>query len=79
MNISYMSVPSTTLSPNPWARILDALYRRAQCNAVQLSGKERHHASLQSGEQELARAGARLVGHVRGHDGAAGVGQLSIA
>ena len=28
MNISYMSVPSTTLSPNPWARILDALEKK---------------------------------------------------
>ncbi len=28
VNISYMSVPSTTLSPNPWARILDALEKK---------------------------------------------------
>ena len=28
MNNSYMSVPSTTLSPNPWARILDALEKK---------------------------------------------------
>ena len=27
-NISYMSAPSTTLSPNPWARILDALEKK---------------------------------------------------
>ena len=28
VNISYMSVPSTTLSPNPWLRILDALEKK---------------------------------------------------
>jgi len=28
VNISYMSVPSTTISPNPWARILDALEKK---------------------------------------------------
>ena len=28
VNISYMSVPTTTLSPNPWARILDALEKK---------------------------------------------------
>src|SRR6202040_3519002 len=26
--ISYMSVPSTTISPNPWIRILDALEKK---------------------------------------------------
>ena len=28
VKISYMSAPSTTLSPNPWARILDALEKK---------------------------------------------------